>query len=71
MVAYTDLSRRDRMALAHVVQSFGSFSHAEDPKALAALSQSFATGTEVIPNRIPVHRAMELLAKEAAERRNP
>jgi len=64
MVAYTDLSRRDRMALAHVVQTFGAFPHTEDPKALAALTQSFASGTEVIPNRIPVRKAMDVLAKE-------
>jgi len=65
MVSYNYLSRRDRMALVHVVQGLGAFPRGpEDPKALAALAKSFAASGEVIPNRIPVRKAMELLAAE-------
>ena len=68
MVAYTDLSKRDRMALVHVVQSLGAFDHgASDPKATAALEKLFASAGEVIPNRIPVSRAVDLLCREYAE----
>ncbi|MCE1229750.1 MAG: c-type cytochrome [Firmicutes bacterium] len=66
MVAYTDLSRRDRMALAHVVQSLGGFDHGKgDPAALAALAKSFASAGEVIPNHIPVRQAVKRLVAEA------
>jgi mono/diheme cytochrome c family protein len=65
MVPYTDLSRRDRMALVHVVQSYGAFDHgASDPRAREALSRLFATTGEVIPNRIPLSRALEALVRE-------
>jgi hypothetical protein len=65
MVSYNDLSKRDRMALAHVVQSYGAFDHgASDPKARAALEKLFASAGEVIPSRIPVFRAVELLSAE-------
>jgi mono/diheme cytochrome c family protein len=65
MVSYKDLSKRDRMALAHVVQSLGSFDHgANDPKAMAELEKLFASAGEVIPNRIPVHRAVDILCQE-------
>ncbi len=68
MVAYTDLSKRDRMALVHIVQSLGAFDHgASDPKATAALEKLFASAGEVIPNRIPVSRAVDLLCREYAE----
>jgi mono/diheme cytochrome c family protein len=65
MVSYNDLSRKDRMALVHVVRAFGAFEHgAEDPKALDALAKSFASSGEVIPNRIPVSAAIEKLIQE-------
>jgi mono/diheme cytochrome c family protein len=65
MVAYKDLRRKDRMALAHLVQSLGAFEHGpSDPQALAALAKSFASAGEVIPNRIPVRAAMERLSQE-------
>lgn len=68
MVAYTDLLKRDRMALVHVVQSLGAFDHgASDPKAIAALEKLFASAGEVVPNRIPVSRAADLLCREHAE----
>ena len=65
MVSYRDLTKRDRMALAHVVQSLGAFDHGtSDPKALAELAKLFATAGEVIPNRIPVTRAIDILCRE-------
>ncbi|MBI1751795.1 MAG: c-type cytochrome [Acidobacteria bacterium] len=65
MVSYNYLSKRDRMALAHVVQSLGAFDHgANDPKAMAALEKLFASAGEVIPNRIPVRRAVTVLCQE-------
>lgn len=67
MVAYTYLARKDRMALAHYVQSLGSFAHAAgDPKALAALEKGFASAGEVIPNRIPLKTAQARLISEAS-----
>lgn len=65
MVSYAYLSKKDRMALAHVVQSLGAYDHgASDPKAIAALEKLFASAGEVIPNRIPVSRAVDLLCRE-------
>jgi mono/diheme cytochrome c family protein len=68
MVSYNYLTKKDRMALAHVVQSLGAFDHgANDPKAIAALEKLFASAGEVIPNRIPVARAVDALCREYAE----
>jgi len=68
MASYNYLSKKDRMALAHVVQSMGAFDHgASDPKAIASLEKLFASAGEVIPNRIPVARAVDLLCREYAE----
>ena len=68
MVSYNYLSKKDRMALVHVVQSMGAFDHgASDPKALANLEKLFASAGEVIPNRIPVARAVDLLCREYEE----
>lgn len=68
MVSYNYLTKKDRMALAHVVQSFGTFDHGtNDPKAMAALEKLFASAGEVIPNRIPVARAVDALIREYAE----
>ena len=65
MVAYRDLSKRDRMALVHVVQSLGPFDHgASDPAALAGLEKLFASAGEVIPSRIPVRMAVDHLVRE-------
>jgi mono/diheme cytochrome c family protein len=65
MVSYAYLSKKDRMALAHVVQSLGAYDHGvSDPKAIAALEKLFASAGEVIPNRIPVSRAVDLLCRE-------
>ena len=68
MVSYNYLSKKDRMALAHVVQSLGAFDHgANDPKAMAGLEKLFASAGEVIPNRIPVARAVDALCREYAQ----
>jgi mono/diheme cytochrome c family protein len=68
MVSYNYLSKKDRMALVHVVQSLGSFDHGtSDPKAIASLEKLFASAGEVIPNRIPVARAVNVLCREYAE----
>ena len=68
MVSYNYLAKKDRMALAHVVQSLGAFEHgASDPRAIANLEKLFASAGEVIPNRIPVSRAVEALCREYAE----
>lgn len=65
MVSYNYLSRRDRMALVHVVRSLGAFDHGrDDPAALDALAKSFASAGEVIPNRIPVSQAVLRLERE-------
>lgn len=65
MVAYKDLRRKARMALVHYVQSLGAFDHGpSDPQAHDALEKSFASGGEVIPNRISVHEAMARLSQE-------
>jgi len=65
MVSYSYLSKRDRMALVHVVQSLGSFEHGpSDPAALASLERLFASVGEVIPNRIPVGLAIDHLLAE-------
>ncbi|MFZ1376282.1 MAG: c-type cytochrome [Geothrix sp.] len=68
MVSYNYLRKRDRMALVHVVQTMGSFDHGtSDPKALAALEKLFASAGEVVPNRIPVSRAVTGLCREYAD----
>jgi len=68
MVSYNYLRKKDRMALAHAVQAMGAFDHgASDPKALASLEKLFASAGEVIPNRIPVSRAVTVLCREYAE----
>ncbi|MDP1832861.1 MAG: c-type cytochrome [Geothrix sp.] len=72
MASYNYLSKKDRMALAHVVQSLGTFDHgASDPKAIASLEKLFASAGEVIPNRIPVARAVAILCREYAEAKPP
>ncbi|MCX5795169.1 MAG: cytochrome c [Elusimicrobia bacterium] len=69
MAAFDYVQAKDRMALAHYVQSLGAFPHAEAPAALAALAKSFATAGEVVPNRIPVSLAMKKLVDEYSEPR--
>ncbi len=64
MASFDYLSRKDRMAIAHYVQSLGAFEKKEDPQALAALSNELASAGEIIPNKIPVSMAMSILEKE-------
>ena len=65
MAAFDYLPAKDRMALAHYVQSLGAFPHPAAPAALAALAKSFASAGEVVPNKIPVSLAMKKLIEEA------
>ncbi len=65
MASFNYLSRNDRMALAHFVQSLGAFPHgAGSPEALEALSKELATPGEKTPNKIPVSMAMAKLEQE-------
>lgn len=64
MAAFDTLPPRDRMAVAHYVQSLGSFPHGDDPRALEPFGQSFASKGEHVPARIPVSAAVEKLAGE-------
>jgi mono/diheme cytochrome c family protein len=64
MGSFNDLSKKDRMALAHLVQSLGKFDHGGGD--LKALEHLFATSGETIPNRIPVQSAIDHLCREYA-----
>jgi mono/diheme cytochrome c family protein len=64
MAPFDYLSKKDRMALAHYVQSLGAFEKKENPQAIAALSNELASAGEIIPNKIPVSMAMGKLGKE-------
>lgn len=65
MASFSYLSRNDRLALAHFVQSLGAFPHgAGSPEALEDLSKELATQGEKTPNRIPVSMAMAKLEQE-------
>jgi mono/diheme cytochrome c family protein len=67
MTSFEYLRARDRMALAHYVQSLGKFPHGpEDQAALDALAKQFAAGGEKVPNKIPVSMAMAKLESEFA-----
>jgi mono/diheme cytochrome c family protein len=66
MAPFDYLSRKDRMALAHFVQSLGAFPHTGNPKALEALSKELAAPGEKTPNKIPVSMAMAKLEEEFA-----
>ena len=65
MASYDFIRAKDRMALAHYVQSLGAFPHgAEDQDAIDTLKRQFASAGEAVPNRIPVSMAMERLEAE-------
>jgi mono/diheme cytochrome c family protein len=65
MAAFDFIMPADRMALVHYVRSLGGFDHgAEDPKALAALADSFRSKGFHIPNRIPVSLAIKKMVEE-------
>lgn len=65
MAAFDYLSRGDRMALAHYVQSLGTYTHESgSPKAVAALSRELAAPGEKTLNKIPVSMALAKLESE-------
>jgi len=65
MAPFDFLSKRDRMALAHYVQTLGAFPHGEGSREAAeALSRELAAAGEKTPNRIPVSLAMARLEQE-------
>ena len=65
MAPFDYLTKRDRMALAHYVQSLGAFSHdTASPEAVAGLSKELAAPGERTPNKIPVSMAMAKLEAE-------
>jgi mono/diheme cytochrome c family protein len=65
MASFDYLPRKDRMALAHYVQSLGSFTHGTgSAEAVAALTKELASPGEKTPNKIPVSMAMAKLEGE-------
>ena len=65
MSSFDYMSKKDRMALVHYVQSLGAFPHnTATAQLMDALSKSLAAAGERIPNRIPVSMAMTRLEKE-------
>jgi mono/diheme cytochrome c family protein len=65
MAPFDYLSKTDRMALVHYVQSLGSFQHATaSTEAMDALSKELASAGGKTSNKIPVSMAMERLAAE-------
>lgn len=65
MSSFDYLSKKDRMALVHYVQSLASFPRMRaDPQAMEALTRMLASAGETVPNRIPVSAAMARLIEE-------
>jgi mono/diheme cytochrome c family protein len=65
MASFDYLSKKDRMALVHYVQSLGNFSHqTNNPQAMEDLNKELAAAGETIPNKIPVSMAMAKLREE-------
>ncbi len=59
------LSKKNRMALSHFVQSLGAFPHGTgSQEAMDALSKELAAPGEKTPNKIPVSMAMAKLEQE-------
>jgi mono/diheme cytochrome c family protein len=68
MAPFDYMAKRDRMALAHYVQSLGKFPHpAPAPAAMETLTKILASAGEKTPNRIPVSLAMVKLEREYLE----
>jgi mono/diheme cytochrome c family protein len=67
MASFSNLPPRERMALAHHVQSLVKYAHKEDPAATEALSKELASAAVVHPNRIPASKAMARLVEEHRE----
>jgi mono/diheme cytochrome c family protein len=71
MAGFEYLPPADRMALVHFVRSLGKFDHGgEDKLALEQLAALFKQSGGRVPNRIPVSRAMAMLAAETAPLRS-
>jgi mono/diheme cytochrome c family protein len=67
MAPFDYLSKRDRMALVHYVQSLGKFHRkGASPESLEALSRELGSPGEKTPNKIPVSLAIAKLAEESA-----
>jgi mono/diheme cytochrome c family protein len=65
MSPFDYLSKQNRMALAHYVQSFGAFAHGTGSAgAMEALSKVLASPGGKTPNKIPVSMAMAKLEQE-------
>jgi mono/diheme cytochrome c family protein len=64
MASFDYLTKKDRMAMGHYIQSLGAFPKRESAQAIADLSKELASAGEKIPNRIPVSMAMAMLEKE-------
>jgi mono/diheme cytochrome c family protein len=65
MSPFDYLSKQNRMALAHYVQSFGAFAHGTGSTgAMEALSKELAAPGGKTPNKIPVSMAMAKLEQE-------
>ena len=68
MASFDYLSKLDRMALMHYVQSLGKFNHkSKNPEAMEALAKELGSAGETIPNKIPVSMAMAKVEKEYIE----
>jgi len=65
MASFDYMSKRDRMALAHYVRTFGAFPHpAATQEAMEALKKILSSAGGKTPNRIPVSMAMASLEQE-------
>jgi mono/diheme cytochrome c family protein len=65
MASFDYLSKKDRMELAHYVQSLGAFPHGTgSPAAMDALAKDLAAPGEKTPNKIPVSMAIAKLVAE-------
>lgn len=72
MASFSYISRRDRMALAHYVQSLGNFSHeSKDSGKVQILARELGSAGEKIPNKIPVSMAMARLEDEFTLAKQP
>ena len=68
MAPFDYLSKRDRMALAHFIQSLGAFPYtAGSDEAVAELAIKLSAAGETTPNKIPVSRAIAILQREYSE----
>jgi len=65
MASFNYLSKTDRMALAHHIQSLNQFTREPvDEEAMKALTDEIGRAGETVPNKIPVSMAMAKLEEE-------